>query len=147
MRRPKNARRKQPGASDPGNESAAEIDCLERLHDELEHPTRSRRQGARAAIRYLNELVNLRATTGELSRQKAWIHVFDTNQSLVALAADDRALRAPDPARDGSKPLSVEEIVQTIELSIIRREQARAVAPPSGELPLVDLCSVDRRFN
>lgn len=110
-----------------------EVACLERLSEELEHPSRSRRQGARAALRHLNRLVTLRAAADAISREEAWTQVFEENQPLVERAADPvgRVLHLP--------PLSVEQIVHDIELSIVRREQEREVTREPGPSMRTDL--------
>jgi len=130
VKRPRKPAPKQNAASycEQGNEQDGnEVACLERLSEELEHPSRSRRRGARAAVRHLNRLVTLRAAADAIPREEAWIQVFEANQPLVERAADPagRVLHLA--------PLSIEQIVHDIELSIVRREQEREVAREPGQ--------------
>lgn len=136
MKRPTKATPKQNAAiysEQRSEQDSNEVACLERLSEELEHPSRSRRQGARAAVRHLNRLVNLRAAADAISREKAWIQVFETNQPLVE-RADDPVGRVLHLA-----PLSVEQIVQDIELSIVRREQEQEIVREPGQSMRTDL--------
>lgn len=125
--------RKAAGNQKTAQHDRSEVACLERLSGELEHPSRSRREGARAALRHLNRLVNLRAAADAISREEAWTQVFEENQPLVERAADPVG-RVLHIAR-----LSVEQIVQDIEISIVRREEEREIKREPGQSMRTDL--------
>lgn len=54
-----------------------------------------------------------------MSREDAWVQVFDTHQQLLE-RADAPAI---DLDRESSAPRSIEEIVQDIERELANREQ------------------------
>lgn len=116
MKRSRKAARTQNGTSngERDQQDGTEVACLERLSEELEHPSRSRRAGARAALRCLNRLVALRAAAG-VSREAAWMDMFETEKPLL----DGFETQPTEP----STPRSVEQIVQDIERALANRER------------------------
>jgi hypothetical protein len=116
VKRSRKAARTQNGTNGEraDQQDGSEVACLERLSEELEHPSRSRREGARAALRCLNRLVALRAAAG-VSREDAWIQMFDTEQPLLG----GFETQPVEP----STPRSVEQIVQDIERELANRER------------------------
>jgi hypothetical protein len=75
-----------------------ETDCLERLVEELEHPNKFRRAGARAALGWLSRIVDLRVKAEREPRVAAAPASLEQAICTLEQALFDRAL---DRSGDG----------------------------------------------
>jgi hypothetical protein len=105
-----------------------ELQCLERLAEELDHPNNLRRQGARAAIGWLIRIVDLRSSAPrdrETKPENDLMVLEIVDEEVVACSITPRNANAPAPRDPDAR---VEDTVVAIERAIFDREKRRHVA-------------------